>query len=242
MILVISSPSSSTSGRRTLILLTPGDAIWTPMPGVSSICFTSFVAPTSDPPREQGAPWQTHTVFNQAPPLEDLDVYSSNVPLVEAVEREGAAWIGERAGGRGRFGGGAQQQSGGRLANENKPVLRTHDRFGHRVDEVEFHPAWHELMTVAIGAGMHAAPWPDPRPGAHVARAAKLYVWGRTDAGHCCPVSMTYAIVPALRNAPDLARRFEPLLASAAYDFGLRAPGDERGPLARVSLTGEQGG
>jgi len=95
---------------------------------------------------------------------------------------------------------------------------------------------------VAVGAGMHAAPWRDTRPGAHVARAAKFYLWGRTDAGHCCPVSMTYAIVPALRNAPDLARRYEPLLTSAVYDPGLRPAGGKRGLIAGMSMTEKQGG
>ena len=183
----------------------------------------------------------THEVFNQPPPLINCDL-ADDPAMLDALRREGAGWAEEQVREVGRLAGTAQAQEWGRLANENPPVLRTHDRFGHRIDEVEFHPAWHELMTVAIGAGMHAAPWADPRPGAHVARAAKLYVWGRTDAGHCCPVSMTYAIVPALRNAPDLARRYEPLLASASYDFGLRPPETKRGLLAGMSMTEKQGG
>src|SRR6516165_6956092 len=142
----------------------------------------------------------------------------------------------------GRLAGIAQVQEQGRQANENPPKLRTHDRFGNRVDEVEFHPAWHELMTVAVRHGLHAAPWRDPRPGAHVARAAGFYVWGMADAGHCCPVSMTYAVVPALRHAPALAARFEPLLAAPEYDFGLRPPETKRGLLAGMSMTEKQGG
>jgi putative acyl-CoA dehydrogenase len=121
-------------------------------------------------------------------------------------------------------------------------VLHTHDRFGNRVDEVEFHPAWHELMTVAVRHGLHAAPWRDSRPGAHVARAAGFYVWGAAEAGHCCPVSMTYAVIPALRHAPALAGRFEPLLAAPEYDFGPRPPGTKRGLLAGMSMTEKQGG
>jgi putative acyl-CoA dehydrogenase len=183
----------------------------------------------------------THEVFNQPPPLTGYDV-ADDPAMLDALRREGAGWAEEQVREVGRLAGTGQAQEWGRLANENPPVLHTHDRFGHRIDEVEFHPAWHELMTVAVGAGMHAAPWRDPRPGAHVARAAKLYVWGRTDAGHCCPVSMTYAIVPALRNAPDLARRYEPLLASADYDFGLRPPEAKRGLLAGMSMTEKQGG
>jgi putative acyl-CoA dehydrogenase len=183
----------------------------------------------------------THEVLNQPPPLTGYDV-SDDAAMLDALRREGAGWAEAEVREIGRRAGTAQAQDWGRLANENPPVLRTHDRFGHRVDEVEFHPAWHELMGVAIGAGLHAAPWRDTRPGAHVARAAKFYLWGRADAGHCCPVSMTYAIVPALRNAPALAARFEPLLASAAYDPGLRPPEGKRGLIAGMSMTEKQGG
>ena len=183
----------------------------------------------------------THEVLNQPPPLTGYDV-SDDAAMLDALRREGAGWAEAEVREIGRRAGTAQAQDWGRLANENPPVLRTHDRFGHRVDEVEFHPAWHELMGVAIGAGMHAAPWRDTRPGAHVARAAKFYLWGRADAGHCCPVSMTYAIVPALRNAPALAARFEPLLTSAAYDPGLRPPEGKRGLIAGMSMTEKQGG
>ena len=116
-------------------------------------------------------------------------------------------------------------QERARLANEHPPVLRTHDRYGNRIDEVEFHPAWHELMTVAVGHGLHAAPWADARPGAHVARAAKFYVWTQAEAGHGCPISMTYAAVAgAAARARRWPREFEPLLASRSYDSGLRPP------------------
>ena len=107
---------------------------------------------------------------------------------------------------------------------------------------MEFHPAWHDLMATAVGHGLHAAPWRDSRPGAHVARAAGFYVWGQAEAGHLCPVSMTYAIVPALRHAPALASAYEPLLAAASYDFGLRPPLGKRGLLAGMSMTEKQGG
>jgi putative acyl-CoA dehydrogenase len=183
----------------------------------------------------------THEVFNQVPPLTGFDA-ADDPALLDGLRREGAGWAEEEVREVGRLAGSARAQEWGRLANENPPVLRTHDRYGHRIDEVEFHPAWHELMTVAVGHGMHAAPWLDGRPGAHVARAAKLYVWGRTDGGHCCPVSMTYAIVPALRHAPGLARQYEPLLASPEYDFGLRRPEEKRGLLAGMSMTEKQGG
>ncbi len=183
----------------------------------------------------------THEVFNQPPPLTGYDV-SGDATMLDALRCEGAGWAEAEVREIGRRAGTAQAQDWGRLANENPPVLRTHDRFGHRTNEVEFHPAWHELMNVAIGTGMQAAPWRDPRPGAHVARAAKFYLWGRAEAGHCCPVSMTYAIVPALRNTPALAERFEPLLASTAYDPGLRPPESKRGLIAGMSMTEKQGG
>jgi putative acyl-CoA dehydrogenase len=183
----------------------------------------------------------THEVFNQPPALTGYDV-SDDAAMLAALRREGAGWAEEAVRELGRLAGSPQVQEQGRLANENPPKLRTHDRFGHRVDEVEFHPAWHELMTVAVRHGLHAAPWRDARPGAHVARAAGFYVWSAAEAGHGCPVSMTYAIVPALRHAPGLAGRFEPLLAAPEYDFGLRPPLTKRGLLAGMSMTEKQGG
>jgi putative acyl-CoA dehydrogenase len=183
----------------------------------------------------------THEVFNQPPVLTGYDV-ARDPAMLDALRREGAGWAEDGVRELGRLAGSARVQEQGRQANEHPPVLRTYDRFGHRIDEVEFHPAWHELMTVAVRHGLHAAPWRDQRPGAHVARAAGFYVWGAAEAGHCCPISMTYAIVPALRHAPDLAERFEPLLAAREYDFGLREPQRKRGLLAGMSMTEKQGG
>jgi putative acyl-CoA dehydrogenase len=183
----------------------------------------------------------THEVSNQPPPLVGYDA-SQDPAMLSALHREGAGWAEAEVRRLGRLAGGEQAQENGRLANENPPRLRTHDRYGQRVDEVEFHPAWHELMRVAVSSGLHAAPWRDDRPGAHVARAAAFYVWGQTDAGHGCPISMTYSIVPALRNAPDLARRFEPLLAARDYDPGLRPTDGKSGLLSGMSMTEKQGG
>jgi putative acyl-CoA dehydrogenase len=121
------------------------------------------------------APFQTHAVFNQPPPLEGVDVFESNTPLVEAVQREGAGWVAERASALGRFVGGEPQLQWGRLANENKPILRTFDRYGHRIDEVEFHPAWHKLMAMGVEHELHSLPWTSDEPFAHTARAA-LYM------------------------------------------------------------------
>ncbi len=116
------------------------------------------------------------------------------------------------------------------------PELRTHDRYGHRVDDVDFHPAWHALLDVAVSAGLAGAPWSSDQPGAHVARAAGFSTWGQVEAGHGCPVSMTYAVVPALRSSPELAAVYEPLLTSRTYDPGLREPTSKRGLLCGTRL------
>ncbi|MFJ7153913.1 acyl-CoA dehydrogenase family protein [Streptomyces sp. NPDC101118] len=183
----------------------------------------------------------THEVTNQVPPHHGYDA-AADPALVEALHREGAGWAAGEVHELGVLAGSQEAAEWGRLANENTPVLRTHDRYGHRVDEVEFHPYWHELMDVAVGHGLHAAPWQEAGPGAHVARAAKFYVWGQAEAGHSCPVSMTYAAVPALRTTPELASWLEPLLASRTYDFGLRDPRTKRGLIAGMSMTEKQGG
>jgi putative acyl-CoA dehydrogenase len=182
----------------------------------------------------------THEVFNQVPPLADYDV-ADDPALLDGLAREGADWATPEIHELGRLAGTEAAQEQGRLANEYPPVLRTHDRYGHRVDEVEFHPAWHQLMDTAVSHGLHAPPWATSRPGAHVARAAKFYVW-RTDAGHGCPISMTYAAVPALRHSPDLAAAYEPLLTARSYDPGLRPPLAKSGLLAGMSMTEKQGG
>ncbi|MFE5569237.1 acyl-CoA dehydrogenase family protein [Amycolatopsis japonica] len=183
----------------------------------------------------------THEVTNQVPLLAEYDV-AADPALLEGLERAGAGWAVAEVHALGRLAGSEQAQEWGRLVNENEPVLRTHDRVGNRIDEVEFHPYWHELMDVAVSYGLHAAPWRDPRPGAHAARAAKMYVWGQVDAGHTCPISMTYAAVPALRFNPELSARYEPLLAATEYDFGLREPSSKRGLIAGMSMTEKQGG
>ncbi|HEX3961545.1 MAG TPA: acyl-CoA dehydrogenase family protein [Trebonia sp.] len=184
---------------------------------------------------------KTHEVSNQPPPLAGYNA-ADDLALLAALRREGAGWAESWVRDLGRLAGGLEAQEWGRLANEHPPRLRTHDRFGNRIDEVEFHPAWHDLMSVAVGHGLHAAPWQDARPGAHVARAAGFYAWGQADAGHCCPVSMTYSVIPALRHAADLAGRFEPLLAARSYDFGLRPAERKSGLLAGMSMTEKQGG
>ncbi len=192
----------------------------------------------------EGAPWQTHTVFNQVPPLQDLDVFASNLPLVEAVEREGAGWVSERASALGRFVGaaGGPQQEWGRLANENKPVLRTFDRYGHRIDEVEFHPAWHQLMKLGVEHELHSLPWTSEEPFAHTARAALYMTAMQAEAGFCCPITMTFAVVPALRAQAELAAEWEPLVTATTYDPRLIPASEKGSAIAGMAMTEKQGG
>ena len=183
----------------------------------------------------------THEVTNQAPPLYGFDA-AAYPALWDGLRTTDTGWAADDLHRLGRLAGGEQAQEWGRLAEQHPPVLRTHDRFGHRIDEVEFHPHWHDLMTVAVENGLHAAPWRDLRSGAHAVRAAKNFVWTLTDPGHICPISMTYAAVPALREQPDLAETYEPLLAATVYDYGLREPTSKRGLIAGMSMTEKQGG
>ncbi len=183
----------------------------------------------------------THEVTNQPPPLVGHDV-GQDVVLLAGLEREGAGWHEGDLHRLGRLAGSAQAQQWGEQANRHEPELRTHDRYGHRIDEVDFHPSWHQLLDVAVSEGLAGAAWSDARPGAHVARAAGFYVWGQVEAGHGCPVSMTYAVVPALRTTPSLAAVYEPLLTSRAYDPGLRVPTTKQGLLAGMGMTEKQGG
>jgi putative acyl-CoA dehydrogenase len=182
----------------------------------------------------------THIVTNQVPPLENHNPASSPV-LIEALIREGGEWGLDEVTELGAISGGQEAGRWGELANRNRPILQTHDRYGHRVDEVEYDPAYHELMRVAVGHGLHAAPWADDRPGAHVVRAAKTAVW-TAEPGHMCPISMTYAIVPALRYNPELAQTYEPVLTSREYDPELKIPATKVGITAGMSMTEKQGG
>jgi putative acyl-CoA dehydrogenase len=184
----------------------------------------------------------THEVSNQPPPLEGYDVFGTDRALVEALTREGAAWAADAAHGLGVIAGRAETLRWGTQANASPPVLRTHDRFGHRIDEVEFHPAWHELMRLAVGHGLHALPWRERRPGAHVARAALFYVLSQVEAGHGCPISMTYSAVPALRRQPDVAAEWEPRFASLAYDPRMIPASGKQGALCGMAMTEKQGG
>ena len=178
---------------------------------------------------------------NQPPPLEGYDLYAQNRPLVEAAAREGAGWANEDLRALGTLLGG-EPLEWGRLANENPPRLRAYDRFGERIDEVEFHPAWHELLRLGVAHALHAAPWREPRPGAHAARAAAFVTFAQVEAGVGCPLAMTFAAVPALRVEPELAAEWEPRLESVLYDPGLRPAADKAGALCGMAMTERQGG
>jgi putative acyl-CoA dehydrogenase len=178
---------------------------------------------------------------NQAPPLQDYDVFSTDDALVEAVERHGSRASLDGLAALGRLAGSHRTLHWAEQANVNAPVLRTHDRYGNRIDEVEFHPAWHHLMEAAVSHGLAGASW-SGGPAAHVTRAAGFMVWGTAESGHGCPVSMTYASVAALRADPEVAAIWEPGLKSLIYDFGLRPPAAKAGLLCGMAMTEKQGG
>jgi putative acyl-CoA dehydrogenase len=182
----------------------------------------------------------THTVFNQVPPRVDVDEYGANVALTEAVRLQGAGWAAESLHGVGRRVGSAGFQDDARRANRNEPVLRTHDRWGERVDEVEYDPAYHRVIAAAVGDGAHTAAFADPRPGASAARAATFMLYAQIEPGHACPVSMTHSAVPVIAQHPQLAEEWMPRLLSRAYDPELR-PG-KPGALFGMAMTEKQGG
>lgn len=183
-----------------------------------------------------------HEVANQPPPLVDYNLFEADRPLREAVRREGAEWAEGRIAAVGAFAGSERAQSLGALANENGPKLKTHDRYGHRVDEAEFHPAWHELLGKAVEYELHSSPWKDPRPGAHVARGAAFMCFSQAEAGVGCPISMTYSVIPALRTQPELAAAWEPRFLSPEYDPRNAPAPAKSGALAGMGMTEKQGG
>ncbi|MFC9926013.1 acyl-CoA dehydrogenase family protein [Streptomyces sp. NPDC127190] len=185
----------------------------------------------------------THTVTNQPPPLVGYDLFTADRALSEAVERHTDPAVLDEVRAElsalGRASGSAQVQEWGAQANENPPRLATHDRYGHRIDEVEFHPAWHRLLGKGVSAGLTGA-W--SRPAGHVRRAAGFLIWTQVEAGNCCPLSMTHAAVPALRTDPELAAVWEPRLSSTIYDRELRPADRKAGALMGMGMTEKQGG
>jgi putative acyl-CoA dehydrogenase len=184
----------------------------------------------------------THEVQNQVPQLVGYNLFASDRALVEAVEREGAAWIADQAHRLGEILGGQEAIDWGFDANNNPPVLHTHDARGRRIDLVRYHPAWHALMRLAVEFGLHSLPWSEPRGGAHVARAALFFLAGENEAGHSCPISMTYAAVPSLRRQPEVAAEWLPRIASKTYDERLAPAAEKSGALIGMAMTEKQGG
>jgi len=179
---------------------------------------------------------------NQAPPLVGHNIVTTDAALVEAVTRHASAEVVEDLAPIGALAGTAEAREHGMLANEHHPRLTPYDRYGNRIDEVEFHPSWHWLMERAVGQGLAAAPWESDSPYAHVRRAAGFMAWSHTEPGHGCPISMTYAAVPALRADDAIAKEWTPLLASLSYDPGLRPAATKLGALAGMGMTEKQGG
>src|SRR5262245_570288 len=183
----------------------------------------------------------THEVFNQPRPLTDTNLFTIDATLSTALRTFDAGWGVDAARRYGSLAGGALAAHG-RLANRYSPELRTYDAYGHRIDEVEFHPSYHELMRTAIAHGVHALPWSESRPGAHVVRAALELLHNQADSGTDCPLTMTYASIPALRAAPGLARRWIPGIVSREYDPSSRPASAKRGLTIGMAMTEKQGG
>ncbi|MDC3740827.1 acyl-CoA dehydrogenase family protein [Pseudomonas syringae pv. syringae] len=184
---------------------------------------------------------ETHEVTNQPPPLDGANLYRIDVPLQEWSSRFGAGWAQPRIDAYGALAGGPLMAAGF-LANRHKPEFASHDRYGHRIDLVEFHPAYHQLMSAAIEHGIPSLPWTDPQPGAHVARAAMSYLHTQADPGSGCPLTMTFASVPALKLQPDLAEIWLPKVLSTEYDPRNVGIAHKNGATIGMAMTEKQGG
>src|SRR6476469_75380 len=181
-------------------------------------------------------------VQNQPPPLEPYNLFASDAVLGDAVQREGAGWAKSELTALGATLGKPETIRLGFDANKFTPQLRTFDRYGHRLDEVEFHPAWHELLTIALAAGLHSSPWAEPKPGAHVARAAGTFMLGQIESGVYCPIAMTYGSVPTLRHAPAIAKEWLPRIFSREYDRSFGPAHLKASALLGMGMTENQGG
>ena len=185
----------------------------------------------------------THDVTNQAPPLEEYDLFATDPVLPAAVEREGGGWGTGQLGELGRLVGTADSYRRAALANANSPVLQTHDRFGNRIDEVEFHPSWHHFMELSVSHGLHSLPFErPPGEGARVVRDAAFSMVSQIEAGHGCPISMTTSVIPALRVEPSLAAVWEPRILTRTYDPRLVPVAEKQGALLGMGMTEKQGG
>jgi len=185
---------------------------------------------------------ETHEVLNQPPPLQDYNAYLQDAALNEAVQREGAAWAHDDIKAFGALTGSREMIEWGFQANENKPTLHTHSNYGHRIDEVRFHPAYHRLMQTSIEHGLHAAHWRNPGPGAQVARAAKSYLMGQVDAAHGCPITMTSAAIPSLLLEPEMAAQWVPKILTLQYDYRNLPVQQKTSATIGMAMTEKQGG
>ncbi|WP_374601583.1 isovaleryl-CoA dehydrogenase [Arenimonas sp.] len=186
--------------------------------------------------------FRTHEVENQPPPLAPSDLWQGDVALREAVAREGGSWAGDALAAYGALAGGELQELG-RLANENRPRFLPFDARGQRIDQVEFHPAYHQLMRTAVEHGVPGFAWRHAgREGAHVARAALMFLHNQADQGSSCPLTMTYASVPALMHAPALAAEWLPRIRSDRYDPSHRPGWEKPGVTIGMGMTEKQGG
>ncbi|TWI57567.1 putative acyl-CoA dehydrogenase [Pseudomonas duriflava] len=184
---------------------------------------------------------ETHEVFNQVPPLEGANLYRLDLPLQEGIHRYGGGWAEERLDTYGALAGGPLIAAGV-LANENPPVFHSHDRYGRRIDQIDFHPAYHELMRTAVRHGIPSLPWTHPQPGAHVARAALMYLHNQAEAGTSCPLTMTFASVPALRHQPTVATQWLPKVTATVYDPANAPMEAKSGVTIGMAMTEKQGG
>ena len=191
---------------------------------------------------EQFAAHKTDEVLNQPPALADYNLFEFDTPLREAIHREGAGWVSGQAHEFGALLGRAETIKLGELANRFTPELQTHDRFGNRIDEVEFHPAYHELMKIAVENQNHSLAWTSEKTGGHVARAALTFLRHQIDEGHGCPISMTYSAIPTLRIQPEIAAEWEPRALSNDYDSRFIPASEKRGALFGMAMTERQGG
>ncbi len=194
------------------------------------------------PPCDPDASANTHEVFNQTPPLQDFNAFDCDAALKDGVVRSGAAWALAQLAEYGKRTGSAEVTQWGFDANACKPWFTSHDRNGHRIDLVEYHESYHRLMSMALTAGIHSAPWVTPRTGAHVARAALVYLQAQVDAGHGCPLTMTFAAVPTLDTAPSLAREWRPKMLANAYDPRNVPHTDKTALTIGMGMTEKQGG
>jgi putative acyl-CoA dehydrogenase len=185
---------------------------------------------------------ETHSVENQPVALENYNQYSADIALQEAIKREGAAQSEMDLMAFGQLTGSAEVIKWGFQANKNKPEFRSHDRFGRRVDEIEFHPAYHKLMETAIVNGIHAAPWTDNRPAKNVYRASLFYLQSQVEAGHGCPITMTFAAIPTIRKQASIAKIWEPLITSRTYDPRNVPVAQKHGVTIGMAMTEKQGG